>query len=1378
MKRSILLLMLCLIALTSVILTALGQDETSINVPTQQATLPDDSQSDLSLKSATAGPNLIPYKPSTWDNVLVVSSNTGTSTTTSPIFNNQTLYVDWAVINNSTVAITQTFYSKLYVDGVLSGTWYTSGLGAGAWAYKLDHDIGKLTPGSHTIRIETDVTGVVTESNESDNYYSRTITVYPYVNLTTYKPSGWDDKIVLSTVTGTNTTTSQILSTDNIYLDWSVANVSAQNTTTSFYIDLYIDGTWKAAWSRSGLNASNFTTQLDYLVGKLAPGTHTFMIKVDMDNYVPEYNETDNEYTRTITVYNKNLLLYQRAGWDNKLVLSTVTGTNTSAPAFYNNQDIYVDWSVWNNGTAAIPETFHSKLYVDGVLKNTWVTYGLAANYTAYVADCNIGKLTTGNHTVRIVVDSNGEVAESNESDNSFTRTIYVGPSYNLTPYQPGGWDNKLVLSTVTGTNTSASVFYDTQTIYVDWGCLNNGNDDFAGTFYIRLYVDDVARGTWTKTGLAHNTYTFGLDGAVGPLSAGTHTFKLVIDSDGHVAESDETDNIYTRTITVVNKNLLPYQPAGWDNMIVLSAVSGTNTSVTTICENQPIYLDYAIRNSGSAAITETFYVRLYIDGVVKATWTKAGLGANTYYTIQDYNIGILPAGSHTFKITADVLNNVNETSETDNEYIRTFSVSTCKNLTPHQPGGWDNKIVLSTVTGTNTSATTIYDNQPVYLDWSIISNGTNNITETFNTKLYIDGSLKATWTKAGLNAGVYLYYADYNVGMLPSGNHTFRIVADADNNVVETSEADNQYSRTITILPAIPPEPVAIAATSITLTGFNANWNAATGAAAYYLDVSTSSTFASFVSGYNNKNTGNVLTYPVTGLIPGTQYYYRVRAANTSGNSSSSNTIEVKTYPLYNPQVLYPSAPGIVWNPGTIYEITWQDFSDPYVKIELLKGGSSVRTITTSTANDGNMLWKVASLPSGNDYKIRITSTATPAMTDVSDNNFTIQPLSNPVVTYPSATDIVWNPGTIYEITWQDFTDPYVRIELLKGSAVVRTITTATANDGSMLWKVAQLTPGNDYRIRITSTATPAMSDISDNLFAIQPAASPMVTYPSAAGIVWVPGTIYEIKWENYTDPYVRIELLKGGTVVRTVASSRANSGSMLWRAPALESGNDYRIRVTSTATPAMTDESDNNFRLSGPPQVTYPSAAGIVWEPGTIYEITWQDFTDPYVKIELLKGGSVVRTVTTSTPNDGTMLWRAPAITPGNDYKIQITSTATPAMTDLSDNNFSISGAKSATIAGNDPGWNDLMIYPNPFTDRVTIGYSIAEKGRTLIEVFDLTGRRVSILQDAMQKAGTYELQWDATDASGQQVISGIYLCRIQSGGFVKTEKLVFNR
>jgi subtilase family serine protease len=850
------------------------------------------------LKSTAATPNITPYQPSGWDNRIVVSSTTGTSTSASVFWSNQTLYVDWAVVNNGDLATTQTFYTRLSVDGVEKGYWYTSGLAAGYWAYVADHNIGMLTVGSHSIRIDTDVTGVVGESNETDNSYTRSITVYPYVNLTTYLPSGWDNKLVLSTVTGTNTTDSQILDTENIYLDWSIANVSSYSTATTFYIDLYIDGAWKTSWTRAGLNANTYTTQLDYLVGKLPAGSHTFLIRIDIDGFVHEYNEADNDYPRTITVYNKNVLPYLPGGWSNKIVLSTVTGTTTDASAIYNNQDVFADWAVWNNGSAAVTETFHSRLYIDGVQKGYWYTSGLASYYWAYIADHNIGKLATGTHTAQIVTDSDGEVTETNETDNSYSRSFYVGPSYNVLPYQPGGYDDKLVISTVTGTGTSASVFYDTQTLYVDWGCLNNANDDIAGTFYIRLYIDNVSTAAWTKTGLPHNTYTYYLDQPVGPLSAGTHTFKLVVDSDGNVAESDETDNIYTRTITVVNKNLLPYLPSGWDDKIVISTVTGTNTSATSICDNQPIYLDFAPLNNGTAAITETFYVRLSIDGVSRATWTKVGLGPNTYYTILDFSLGTLSAGTHTAKIEVDVTDYVDETSEADNVYTRTFSVSSCKNLTPYQPSTWDNKIVLSTVTGTFTSATTIYDNQPIYLDWAVISNGTNDISETFTVKLYQDGVLKGSWPRTSLATGVYLYYIDFAIGTLAAGNHTFKIVADLENTVPETNEGDNEYSRTIVIQPSSLPAPEVLAATGITQTSFNANWLAVAGATGYYLDVSTSSTFSSFVTGYNNKNVGNVLTSAVTGLTPGIMYYYRVRAYNATSTSLNSGTVALPTIP------------------------------------------------------------------------------------------------------------------------------------------------------------------------------------------------------------------------------------------------------------------------------------------------------------------------------------------------------------------------------------------------------------------------------------------------------------------------------------------------
>lgn len=70
---------------------------------------------------------------------------------------------------------------------------------------------------------------------------------------------------------------------------------------------------------------------------------------------------------------------------------------------------------------------------------------------------------------------------------------------------------------------------------------------------------------------------------------------------------------------------------------------------------------------------------------------------------------------------------------------------------------------------------------------------------------------------------------------------------------------------------------PVATAATGVGSTSFTANWNAYTGATYYLLDVSTSSSFTTFV--YENQITTST-SYVVIGLEPNTTYYYRVRAS------------------------------------------------------------------------------------------------------------------------------------------------------------------------------------------------------------------------------------------------------------------------------------------------------------------------------------------------------------------------------------------------------------------------------------------------------------------------------------------------------------------
>ena len=99
-----------------------------------------------------------------------------------------------------------------------------------------------------------------------------------------------------------------------------------------------------------------------------------------------------------------------------------------------------------------------------------------------------------------------------------------------------------------------------------------------------------------------------------------------------------------------------------------------------------------------------------------------------------------------------------------------------------------------------------------------------------------------------------------------------------------------------------VPAAPVATAATNNTsCTSFTANWLASVVSATagtptnYYLDVSTDGLFGSFTV-YNALDMGLALTQPVSGLVSGTTYFYRVRAKNGCGFGPYSNIISVLT--------------------------------------------------------------------------------------------------------------------------------------------------------------------------------------------------------------------------------------------------------------------------------------------------------------------------------------------------------------------------------------------------------------------------------------------------------------------------------------------------
>jgi hypothetical protein len=96
-----------------------------------------------------------------------------------------------------------------------------------------------------------------------------------------------------------------------------------------------------------------------------------------------------------------------------------------------------------------------------------------------------------------------------------------------------------------------------------------------------------------------------------------------------------------------------------------------------------------------------------------------------------------------------------------------------------------------------------------------------------------------------------------------------------------------------------VPGTPSATTPTSTSTSGFTANWQAVDNAVSYLLDVSADSLFAVFVTGYHDKNVGNVTSYNVGGLSAGTRYFYRVRAAGAGGTSGASNVVALTLPPV-----------------------------------------------------------------------------------------------------------------------------------------------------------------------------------------------------------------------------------------------------------------------------------------------------------------------------------------------------------------------------------------------------------------------------------------------------------------------------------------------
>jgi len=92
--------------------------------------------------------------------------------------------------------------------------------------------------------------------------------------------------------------------------------------------------------------------------------------------------------------------------------------------------------------------------------------------------------------------------------------------------------------------------------------------------------------------------------------------------------------------------------------------------------------------------------------------------------------------------------------------------------------------------------------------------------------------------------------------------------------------------------------------------------------------------------------------------------------------------------------------------------------------------------------------------------------------------------------------------------------------------------------------------------------------------------------------------------------------------------------------------------------------------------------------------------------------------------------------------------------------------------------PAFASMHVHPNPFNPRATVAFTLHSPQEVVLEVYELSGKRLAVLAAGRFTAGDHALTWTGSDRDGRAVPSGIYLVRLSAGTTVLSEKVTLLR
>ncbi|MCA4900649.1 MAG: fibronectin type III domain-containing protein, partial [Cytophagales bacterium] len=471
----------------------------------------------------------------------------------------------------------------------------------------------------------------------------------------------------------------------------------------------------------------------------------------------------------------------------------------------------------------------------------------------------------------------------------------------------------------------------------------------------------------------------------------------------------------------------------------------------------------------------------------------------------------------------------------------------------------------------------------------------------TSETGFQIERSLTTAtgFTLVGTTAANVVSFS--NTGLTAGTRYFYRIRAiNATSNSAYTAEAN----ATTSLIAPTTLTAVAASATQINLTWADVSTNE-TG---FQIERSLASATGFTVVG---TTAANVVSFDNTGLTAGTQYFYRIRAINATGNSAYTAEANATA------SLIAPTTLAAVAASATQINLTWVDASanETGFQIERSLASATGFTVVGTTAADV-VSFANTELTAGTQYFYRIR-----AVNATGNSAYTAEANATTSLVAPTALAAVAASATQINLTWVDASanETGFQIERSLASATGFTLVGTTAAN-VVSFANTGLTAGTQYFYRIRAINATGNSAYTAEVNAIAGLVAPTTLAAVAASATQINLTWADVS-TNETGFQIERSLTTatGFTLVGTTAAnvvSFANTG--------LTEGTQYfyRIRaVSASGNSAYTAEANATTSLVAPTALTAVAASP------TQINLTWADVSTNET------GFQVERSLTTST-------------------------------------------------------------------------------------------------------------------------------------------------